>query len=160
MRELQRLATMSQRLVRFVKRILESWSRSVSSGEDYDIEARMVRARDGRALDISLMFAIDGAKRENGQEDPRARFRSVSPGFFSTLGMPLLEGRDFRDTDKDGAERVVIISKSVADQLFPGQPALNREFRWTDARHHLQDARLDLGALDQDRDNPLAAGTL
>jgi PAS domain S-box-containing protein len=30
-------------------RILESWSRSVSSGEDYDIEARMVRARDGRA---------------------------------------------------------------------------------------------------------------
>ena len=88
--------------------------------------------RDGRALDISLMFAIDGAKRENGQEDPRARFRSVSPGFFSTLGMPLLEGRDFRDTDKDGAERVVIISKSVADQLFPGQPALNREFRWTD----------------------------
>ena len=88
--------------------------------------------RDGRALDISLMFAIDGAKRENGQEDPRARFRSVSPGFFSTLGMPLLEGREFRDSDKEGAEPVVIISKSVADQLFPGQPALNREFRWTD----------------------------
>jgi putative ABC transport system permease protein len=88
--------------------------------------------RDGRALDISLMFAIDGAKRENGQEDPRARFRSVSPGFFNTLGMPLIEGRDFRDSDKEGAEPVVIISKSVADQLFPGQPAVNREFRWTD----------------------------
>ena len=88
--------------------------------------------RDGRSLDISFMFAVDGAKRENGQEDPRARFRSVSPGFFDTLGMPLLQGRDFRDSDKDGAERVVIISKSVADQLFPGQPALNRELRWTD----------------------------
>jgi putative ABC transport system permease protein len=88
--------------------------------------------RDGRALGISFMFAVDGAKRENGQEDPRARFRSVSPGFFSTLGMPLLQGRDFRDSDKDGSERVVIISKSVADTLFPGQPALNRELRWTD----------------------------
>jgi putative ABC transport system permease protein len=88
--------------------------------------------RDGRALDISFMFAVDGAKRENGQEDPRARFRSVSPGFFSTLGMPLLQGRDFRASDKDGAERVVIISKSVADTLFPGQPVLNRELRWTD----------------------------
>jgi putative ABC transport system permease protein len=88
--------------------------------------------RDGRALDISFMFAVDGAKRENGQEDPRARFRSVSPGFFETLGMPLLQGRDFRESDKDGAERVVIISKSVADTLFPGQPALNRELRWTD----------------------------
>jgi len=88
--------------------------------------------RDGRALDISMMFAVDGAKRENGQEDPRARFRSVSPGFFGTLGMPLLQGRDFRASDKDGAERVVIISKSVADTLFPGQPVLNRELRWTD----------------------------
>jgi putative ABC transport system permease protein len=88
--------------------------------------------RDGRSLDINFMFAIDGAKRENSQEDPRARFRSVSPGFFNTLGMPFIEGRDFRDSDKDGAESVVIISKSVADQLFPGQPALNRELRWTD----------------------------
>jgi putative ABC transport system permease protein len=88
--------------------------------------------RDGRALTISMMFAVDGAKRENGEEDPRARFRSVSPGFFDTLGMPLLQGRDFRESDKDGAERVVIISKSVADTLFPGQPALNRELRWTD----------------------------
>jgi predicted permease len=88
--------------------------------------------RDGRALGFSMMFAVDGAKRENGQEDPRARFRSVSPGFFGTLGMPLLQGRDFRESDKDGAERVVIISKSVADTLFPGQPVLNRELRWTD----------------------------
>jgi predicted permease len=88
--------------------------------------------RDGRALDISFMFAVDGAKRENGQEDPRARFRSVSPGFFDTLGMPVLEGRDFRESDKEGSERVVIISKSVADTLFPGQPVLNRELRWTD----------------------------
>jgi putative ABC transport system permease protein len=88
--------------------------------------------RDAQALNISFMFAVEGAKRENGQDDLRARFRSVSPGFFDTLGMPLLEGRDFKDSDREGAERVVIVSQSVAQKLFPGQTALGREMRWTD----------------------------
>jgi ABC-type antimicrobial peptide transport system permease subunit len=46
--------------------------------------------------------------------------------------VPLLEGRDFRDSDKDGSERVVIISRSVAQTLFPGQEALDRNMQWTD----------------------------
>jgi hypothetical protein len=46
--------------------------------------------------------------------------------------MPILEGRDFRDADKNGSERVVIVSQSLAQTLFPGQDALNRELRWTD----------------------------
>jgi putative ABC transport system permease protein len=88
--------------------------------------------RDGRALNISFTFSLEGARRTSGQDDPRARFRSVSPGFFETLGVPVLEGRDFRDTDREGAERVVIISQSVAKQLFPGQVALDRHLQWTD----------------------------
>jgi putative ABC transport system permease protein len=89
--------------------------------------------RDGRELSIQLAFAAEGAQRENSQDDPRARFRMISPGFFATLGVPILEGRDFRDGDKDGAERVVIISQSVARQLFPGRAAMNRHLWWTDS---------------------------
>ena len=89
--------------------------------------------RDGRELGIQLAFAVEGARRENGQDDPRARFRAISPGYFATLGVPILEGRDFRDGDKDGAERVVIINQSVARQLFPGRDAVNRYLRWTDS---------------------------
>jgi putative ABC transport system permease protein len=88
--------------------------------------------RDNQALSLSFAFAAEGATRKNGQDDYRARFRSISPGFFGTLGMPLLEGRDFRDTDRDGAERVVIINQRLAKTLFPGQDPLNRELRWTD----------------------------
>jgi len=88
--------------------------------------------RDGRALNISFSFAIQGAHRENAEDDPRARFRSVSPGFFDTLGVPILQGRDFNAGDRDGAERVIIISQSVAHQLFPGQDPVNRQLRWTD----------------------------
>lgn len=82
--------------------------------------------------DIGLTFSADGAARVNGDEDPRAHFRSVSPGFFETLGMPIIEGRDFNANDRDGNERVVIISQSLAKQLFPGQDAVNRQLRWTD----------------------------
>ncbi|HZE23847.1 MAG TPA: ADOP family duplicated permease, partial [Blattabacteriaceae bacterium] len=87
--------------------------------------------RDGRALSISFTFSVEGARRENS-EDLRARFRSISPGFFETMGVPILEGRDFRDTDRDGQERVVIISKSVAQRLFPGREAVDRHLQWTD----------------------------
>jgi putative ABC transport system permease protein len=87
--------------------------------------------RDSRALSISFTFSVEGARRENS-EDLRARFRSISPGFFETLGVPIVEGRDFRDTDRDGAERVVIISRSVAQRLFPGREAVDRHLQWTD----------------------------
>ncbi|MFZ0691192.1 MAG: FtsX-like permease family protein, partial [Acidobacteriaceae bacterium] len=88
--------------------------------------------RDDRALSIMFAFAAEGATRKNGQEDLEASYRSVSPGFFETLGVPLAEGRDFRDTDKEGADRVVIVSQSVAKRLFPGQEAIGREIWWTD----------------------------
>ena len=88
--------------------------------------------RDTQGLSISFSFSLEGAKRQNGQDDPRARFRTVSQGFFDTLGVPILEGRDFRDTDRDGAENVVIISQSIAQQLFPGQDPVNRHMQWTD----------------------------
>jgi predicted permease len=88
--------------------------------------------RDEQGLSISFSFAAQGATRKNGLEDLRAKYRSVSPGFFGTLGVPIAEGRDFRETDKDGSDRVVIVSQSVAKQLFPGQEAIGREIWWTD----------------------------
>src|SRR5271170_6670876 len=88
--------------------------------------------RDDQALDISFAFAAQRAARKNGLDDWRAKFRSVSPGYFETLGLPIVQGRDFRDTDKNGSERVVIVSQSLAQSLFPGQEALNRDLRWTD----------------------------
>jgi predicted permease len=88
--------------------------------------------RDARELGISFTFAAEGAQRENGQSDLRAKFRGISPGFFETMGIPILEGRDFRESDKDGSERVVIISQSLAKQLFPGREAVDHHLRWTD----------------------------
>jgi putative ABC transport system permease protein len=87
--------------------------------------------RDDRELSIALSFAATGSRRADGQ-DYRAKFRPISPGFFATMGVPILEGRDFDNGDKVGSEPVVIISKSLADELYPGQDALNRTLNWTD----------------------------
>jgi putative ABC transport system permease protein len=87
--------------------------------------------RDDRSLNISFQFAAQGARRADGQ-DFRAKFRPISPGFFDTFGVPIQEGRDFNDNDKDGSERVVIISQSLAKMLYPGQDSVNRKLWWTD----------------------------
>ena len=88
--------------------------------------------RDSGFLKFTLQFAVEGRESESSKEDLRARFRFVSPGYFATLGIPLLEGRDFTEGDRKDAEPVVIVSKSIAQQLFPGQDALNRQIKWTD----------------------------
>ena len=101
-------------------------------GVEYVSTGFSVPWRDSQGLNISFAFAAQGAARKDALDDWRAKFRSISPGFFQTMGVPLVEGRDFRDTDKGGSERVVIISQSLAKTLFPGQDALNRELWWTD----------------------------
>jgi predicted permease len=101
-------------------------------GVEHVSEGFSVPWRDDPGQNISFSFAAQGAKRKNGKDDFRAQFRPISPGFFATLGIPILEGRDFNDGDKDGNERVVIISQSLAQALFPGQEAVNRKMWWTD----------------------------
>jgi len=81
---------------------------------------------------FAAQFTVEGYKRANGEEDPRARFRTVSPGFFPALGVRMIAGRDFNDGDRPGGERVVIISESVAKRMFPGMDAVDRHLMWTD----------------------------
>jgi predicted permease len=81
---------------------------------------------------FAAQFTVEGYAKANGEEDPRARFRTVSPGFFRALGVPVIAGRDFTEDDRRGGERVVVVSQSVAQRMFPSQDAVNRRFLWTD----------------------------
>jgi predicted permease len=88
--------------------------------------------RDAGSFGFGLEFSADGHVRASGEEDPRARFRVISPGFFAALGVPIIAGRDFNDLDLRGGEPVVIVSQSVAQRMFPNQDAVNRHMWWTD----------------------------
>ncbi len=88
--------------------------------------------RDAGIFGPGFQFSVSGYAKANGEEDPRARFRTVSPGFFAALGVPIIAGRDFTEADRHDTEPVVIVSQSVAQRMFPTQEALNRHFLWTD----------------------------
>ena len=79
-----------------------------------------------------FQFTAEGYVRADGEEDPRAYLRTVSPGFFATLGVPMVAGRDFNEGDRRGSEVVVIISESVARRMFPNQEVINRHVMFTD----------------------------
>jgi putative ABC transport system permease protein len=79
-----------------------------------------------------FQFSTEGYAKAGGEEDPRARFRTVSPGFFQALGVPVIAGRDFNDADKRDGERVVIVSQSLAQRMFSTSDAVNRRLMWTD----------------------------
>jgi putative ABC transport system permease protein len=81
---------------------------------------------------FAAQFMVEGYRKANGEEDPRAQFRTVSPGFFSALGVRMIAGRDFSDADRRDGERVVIVSQSLAARMFPNLDAVNRKLMWTD----------------------------
>ena len=80
----------------------------------------------------TLQFCADGHDHSAGQEDPRAQFRVISPGFFAALGVPIIAGRDFNELDNRSKESVAIISQTLAKRMFPNQDPINRHVFWTD----------------------------
>jgi putative ABC transport system permease protein len=81
---------------------------------------------------FGLQFSADGHVHASGEEDPRAHWRVISPGFFAALGVPLIAGRDFNAVDGQSNEPVVIVSRTLAQRMFPNQDALDRHVYWTD----------------------------
>jgi predicted permease len=88
--------------------------------------------RDAGIWGSGFEYSADGHAHGPGEEDPRAMFRTVSPGFFAALGVPIIVGRDFNDADRKDTEKVVIVSQSLAQRMFPNQDAVNHHMMWTD----------------------------
>jgi predicted permease len=60
----------------------------------------------------------------------QADWRSVTPGFFETLRVPVIAGRTFGERDREGAERVVIVNRALARQLWPEGEAVGKRIYW------------------------------
>jgi len=122
-RKPQELATMYEEALRRISQL---------PGVERVAVGTIVPWRDAGTFGPGFQFTVDGYTKGNGEEDPRARFRTVSPGFFSALGVPIIAGRDFNDSDRQSDDRVVIVSESLAKRMFPNRDALNRQLHWTD----------------------------
>src|ERR1700756_2282379 len=86
--------------------------------------------RDADSFGPGLQFSGDG--HVHGKDDPRAMWRTISPGFFTALGVPIIAGRDFNALDDQNQEPVAVVSASLAQRMFPGQDPINRHVYWTD----------------------------
>jgi putative ABC transport system permease protein len=64
----------------------------------------------------------------DASETRMASFRLATPGFFAAMNIPVLRGRDISDQDGAGSPWVAVVSQSFADQMWPGQDPLGREF--------------------------------
>ncbi|HEX4378598.1 MAG TPA: ABC transporter permease [Candidatus Acidoferrum sp.] len=79
----------------------------------------------------TIRFLIEGRPKQLGHED-ECNIAEVSRNYFSTLKMPLLEGRYFSEDDaKPGAEEIAIVSHAFASAYFPGETALGKRVRYT-----------------------------
>jgi putative ABC transport system permease protein len=82
---------------------------------------------------FGLQFSADGHVHSPGEEDPRASSRTISPGYFAALGVPIVAGRDFNALDGENKnDPVVIVSQTLAQRMFPNQDPINRHVFWTD----------------------------
>jgi predicted permease len=73
-----------------------------------------------------------GIKGDNEQERTArgtAVYADVTPRYFETMGIPLVEGRAFNSGDTHDRQQAVIISERTARLLFPGRPAVGQEIR-------------------------------
>src|SRR6185295_5688847 len=69
-------------------------------------------------------FTVRGRPREGR---PIAGLRYVTPGYFRTLGIPILRGRSFTEGDAATAPRVVIVNDALARRYFPGEDPVGRD---------------------------------
>jgi predicted permease len=71
-------------------------------------------------------IAVDGMPVPSQPGRSSVYFNAISPGFFHTIGMPMVRGRDFADGDHASAPRVAIVNESLARRFFSGQDPLGR----------------------------------
>ncbi|MGD9905377.1 MAG: ABC transporter permease [Vicinamibacterales bacterium] len=76
-------------------------------------------------------MSVEGHKAADG-EDMQAFMNMLSPDYFATMGIPILEGRDFRRSDSQKETTVAIVNKRFADHFFPAQSAIGRHVGWGD----------------------------
>jgi putative ABC transport system permease protein len=81
----------------------------------------------------NVSFDVQGHPSEfSNDKDPIADFNTISPNYFLTMGIPLLQGRSFTDQDNAQSPTVVIVNQSLARRLWPGEDPIGKRIRLTD----------------------------
>jgi putative ABC transport system permease protein len=78
---------------------------------------------------FDLSFTVEGWPPPKPGQEPTLQTRIATPGYFQTVGIPLLKGRLFRAQDDERAPQVALISQSAAKKFFPNEDPIGRKIR-------------------------------
>ncbi|MCU1242903.1 MAG: hypothetical protein JWO71_3629 [Candidatus Acidoferrum typicum] len=135
----QNLGLRTENVVTFaISPILNGYDTSRSIALIDQLRARMAGVPGVRAVgtselgtltgsDMGSNVTIEGSK-DLAAEDSHINFDPISPGYFSTLGVPLLSGREFNEGDGPGKAKVAVISEAMAKKYFAGRNPLGLHF--------------------------------
>ena len=91
--------------------------------------AALVRATPLNGNGESFPYFVADKPIADAQLAPTAQFNIVSPGYFATMRIPRLAGRDFTMEDRAGATQVVIVNDQLAKRAWPNESALGKRIR-------------------------------
>jgi putative ABC transport system permease protein len=77
----------------------------------------------------SMNISVEGVPDPPPDQQPDVIFRAIGPGYFATMGIPIVRGRDFTDQDNGDSKDVVIISEKTAQQFWPGQDPIGKRLK-------------------------------
>jgi predicted permease len=77
-------------------------------------------------------FFVEGRDPPSPGQEPIAAINNVTPDFFATFGMRLVQGRDFTEADRAGSPRVVIVNQAVAKKFWPAENPLGKRIGTND----------------------------
>lgn len=80
-------------------------------------------------------IAIEGRPAPERGHEPLTGMNPVTPGFFSTIGMRIIGGRDFTSADRAGAPLVAVINETMAKALWPGEDPIGKRYGSPDPAH-------------------------
>jgi len=98
-------------------------------------------------------FTIEG-KKPAPHEEFHARYHMASPGYFSAMGIPLLEGRFFTEADGKGAPWVLIINRAMAERYWPQEDAIGKRISFEDTPKKDSDWMTVVGVVGDVKDQP------
>ena len=75
-------------------------------------------------------FSIEGRPSNNPEDRPFANIGSVSGGYFRAMGIPLVSGRSFSESDTGDAPPVAIANVTLARKFWPGESAIGKQIRF------------------------------
>jgi len=77
----------------------------------------------------SMSISVEGVPDPPPGQQPDVVYRAIGPGYFVTMGIPMVRGRDFTDQDTGESKDAVVISEKTAQHFWPGQDPIGKRLK-------------------------------